>query len=130
MRRTANFLQKAIDHTKWNAKAFAVVNTITDVAPLLVIAYAGYQVINDHLSVGTMVAFIAYIDRVYNPLRSLVNASTSLTQSFASMDRVFDLMEEQYDITDKKMPSHFPQFKGKLSSKMSVLPMKKMEKWY
>ena len=25
---------KAIDHTKWNAKAFAVVNTITDVAPL------------------------------------------------------------------------------------------------
>ena len=40
------FLDKAIDHTKWNAKAFAVVNTITDVAPLLVIAYAGYQVIN------------------------------------------------------------------------------------
>ena len=37
------FLDKAIDHTKWNAKAFAVVNTITDVAPLLVLAYAGYQ---------------------------------------------------------------------------------------
>ena len=43
------FLDKAIDHTKWNAKAFAVVNTITDVAPLLVLAYAGYQVINGDL---------------------------------------------------------------------------------
>ena len=86
----ANFLEKAIDHTRWNAKAFAVVNTITDVAPLLVISYAGYQVINEELSVGTMVAFIAYIDRLYNPLRRLVNASTSLTQSFASMDRVID----------------------------------------
>ena len=43
------FLEKAIDHTRWNAKAFAVVNTITDVAPLLVIAYAGYQVINGDL---------------------------------------------------------------------------------
>ncbi len=32
-----NFLDKAIDHSKWNAKSFAVVNTITDIAPLLVI---------------------------------------------------------------------------------------------
>src|SRR5699024_9511113 len=33
------FLHKAIDHTKWNAYTFAVTNTITDLAPLLVIAY-------------------------------------------------------------------------------------------
>lgn len=110
----ANFLEKAIDHTRWNAKAFAVVNTITDVAPLLVISYAGYQVINEELSVGTMVAFIAYIDRLYNPLRRLVNASTSLTQSFASMDRVFDLMEEEYDITDKKDAIALPPIQGKI----------------
>ncbi len=110
----ANFLEKAIDHTRWNAKAFAVVNTITDVAPLLVISYAGYQVINGDLSVGTMVAFIAYIDRLYNPLRRLVNASTSLTQSFASMDRVFDLMEEEYDITDKKDAIALPPIQGKI----------------
>jgi len=109
-----NFLNKALDHTKWNAKAFAVVNTITDVAPLLVISYAGYQVINNDLSVGTMVAFIAYIDRVYNPLRRLVNASTSLTQSFASMDRVFDLMEQEYDITNKSNAIELPPIDGKI----------------
>lgn len=108
------FLEKAIDHTKWNAKAFAVVNTITDVAPLLVLAYAGYQVINGSLSVGTMVAFIAYIDRLYGPLRRLVNSSTSLTQSFASMDRVFELMEEKYDITDKENAVELPPISGKI----------------
>lgn len=109
-----NFLDKALDHTKWNAKAFAVVNTITDVAPLLVISYAGYQVINSSLSVGVMVAFIAYIDRLYNPLRRLVNASTSLTQSFASMDRVFELMEEPYDIKDKSDAKVLPRIKGEI----------------
>ncbi len=96
----SNFLDKAIDHTRWNAKAFAVVNTITDIAPLLVIGVSGYQVINGDLTVGSMVAFIAYIDRLYNPLRRLVNSSTTLTQSFASMDRVFELMDEKYDIED------------------------------
>lgn len=109
------FLDKAIDHTRWNAKAFAVVNTITDVAPLLVIAYAGYQVINGDLSVGVMVAFIAYIDRLYNPLRRLVNASTTLTQSFASMDRVFELMEEPYDIRDKTGANKLPEISGEIS---------------
>ncbi len=109
-----NFLDKAIDHTRWNAKAFAVVNTITDVAPLLVLAYAGYQVINNDLSVGTLVAFVAYIDRLYGPLRRLVNSSTSLTQSFASMDRVFELMEETYDITDKADAVELPPMKGKV----------------
>src|SRR5690606_2780444 len=86
----SNFLTKALDHTSWNAKTFAVVNTITDVAPLLVIGYASYQVIAGNLTVGTMVAFIAFIDRLYNPLRRLVNSSTTLTQALASMDRVFE----------------------------------------
>ena len=108
------FLEKAIDHTKWNAKAFAVVNTITDVAPLLVLTYAGYQVINGDLSVGTLVAFIAFIDRLYGPLRRLVNSSTSLTQSFASMDRVFELMEQNYDITDQPGAIPLPPIVGKV----------------
>jgi ABC-type multidrug transport system fused ATPase/permease subunit len=97
-----NFLQKALDQTAWNAKAFAVVNTITDIAPLLVIGYAGVQVIEGNLTIGTMAAFIAYIDRLYNPLRRLVNSSTTLTQAIASMDRVFELLDEKYDVTDKK----------------------------
>jgi len=95
------FLEKALDHTKWNAKSFAVVNTITDVAPLLVIAYAGYQVINGPLSIGTMVAFIAYIERLYGPLRRLVSSSTTLTQSIASMDRMFELLDEPYEVKNK-----------------------------
>lgn len=108
------FLEKAIDHTKWNAKAFAVVNTITDVAPLLVIGYAGYQVIQGDLTLGTMVAFIAYIERLYNPLRRLVNSSTTLVQSLASMDRVFELVDEDYDVTDKKGARDLKVVDGKL----------------
>ncbi|MFJ8258819.1 ABC transporter ATP-binding protein [Peribacillus asahii] len=96
-----NFLEKALQHTSWNAKSFAVVNTITDLAPLVVIGYAGYQVIHGGLSLGEMVAFIGFIDRLYNPLRRLVNSSTTLTQTLASMDRMFEFVDEKYDITDK-----------------------------
>lgn len=99
--RNKNFLDKALRHTSWNAKTFAVTNTITDVAPLLVIAFAGYQVISGNLTLGTMVAFVGYMDRVYSPLRRLINSSTTLVQAMASIDRVFELLNVKHDITDK-----------------------------
>lgn len=112
--RNRHFLQKAITHTRWNAHTFAVTNTITDFAPLLVIAFAGYQVINGDLTVGTMVAFVGYMERVYSPLRRLINSSTILTQAIASIDRVFEFMNEEYDIKDKEDAMELENVKGNI----------------
>ncbi|MBS8266844.1 ABC transporter ATP-binding protein [Mesobacillus boroniphilus] len=114
-RQNKNFLTKALEHTSWNAKAFAVVNTITDIAPLLVIGFSGYQVLQGNLTIGEMAAFIAYIDRLYNPLRRLVNSSTTLTQSIASMDRVFEFMDEKYDIKDSPDAIELKKVHGDIS---------------
>lgn len=100
-KRNGNFLNKATTHAKWTARSFMVVNTITDIGPLLVIGFGAYQVIQGNLTVGTLAAFIAYLDLLYGPLRRLVSSSTALTQSIASMDRVFQLFDEKYDVTDK-----------------------------
>ncbi|MFJ5716291.1 ABC transporter ATP-binding protein [Neobacillus sp. NPDC093127] len=110
-----NFLEKALQHTSWNAKSFSVVNTITDIAPLLVIGYSAYLVIQHQLSLGTMVAFFAYIDKLYNPLRRLINSSTTITQSFASMDRVFEFLDEKYDIVDDPNARVCSNVKGDIS---------------
>jgi len=95
------FLDKAVEHTSWNAKTHAVVNTVTDIAPLLVIAFAGYQVLQGNLTLGAMVAFYSYLDRLYSPLRRLVNSSTTLTQAVASMDRLFEFLDTKYEVEDK-----------------------------
>ncbi|PAD21278.1 ABC transporter ATP-binding protein [Terribacillus saccharophilus] len=110
-----NFLESAIQHTTWNAKTFAVTNTITDLAPLLVIGYAAYEVIQGNLTLGTMVAFAGFMDRVYSPLRRLVNSSTTLTQAVASMDRVFEFIDEKYDIEDKPAAAKLTKVDGHVS---------------
>jgi ATP-binding cassette, subfamily B, putative efflux pump len=110
-----NFLEKALQHTSWNAKSFSAVNTITDIAPLIVIGYSAYLVIQGELSLGTMVAFFAYIDKLYSPLRRLVNSSTTITQSFASMDRVFEFLDEKYDITDDPNARECTDVQGDIS---------------
>ncbi|WP_029500827.1 ABC transporter ATP-binding protein [Kurthia huakuii] len=109
-----NFLNKALAQTRWNAYTFAVVNTITGLAPVAVLGYAGYHVIQGNITIGTMAAFIGYIDMLYNPLRRLVNSSTTLTQSVASMDRMFDLFDEKYDIENKDGALALPAVKGQV----------------
>lgn len=95
------YLQKAMAHSRWNAWTFAIINTMTDIAPLLVIGYGGYQVIQGHLTLGTFVAFFGYLDRLYAPLKRLINSSTVLTQASASWERVLELLDEPYDMTDE-----------------------------
>ncbi|WP_110933024.1 ABC transporter ATP-binding protein [Paenibacillus bouchesdurhonensis] len=96
-----NYLNKALAHSRWNAWTFAIINTLTDIAPLLVIGYGGYQVIQGNLTLGTFIAFFGYLDRLYSPLKRLINSSTVLTQASASWERVLELLEEPYDMVDK-----------------------------
>ncbi|WP_026105175.1 ABC transporter ATP-binding protein [Halalkalibacterium ligniniphilum] len=114
-KRNGTFLDRALDHTRWNAKTFAVVNTVTDIAPLFVIFVAAYFVINGQLEVGAMTAFVLYMERLYNPLRRLVNSSTTLTQAIASMDRVFEFVDEKYDITDEERAKELKRARGEVT---------------
>lgn len=120
-----NFLNKATNHARWTARSFSVVNTITDVGPLLVIGFGAYQVITGNLTVGTLAAFIAYLDLLYGPLRRLVSSSTQLTQSIASMDRVFYLFDEKYDVTDRDNAEVLESSKGNISFKQVGFGYKK-----
>ncbi|UNB47061.1 ABC transporter ATP-binding protein [Staphylococcus coagulans] len=104
--RNKNFLNKAFQHTRWNAYSFSAINTVTDIGPLIVIGYGAYLAITGSVTVGTLAAFVSYLEQLYGPLRRLVSSFTTLTQSFASMDRVFQLFDEPYDIknTDYAKP--------------------------
>ncbi|WP_163857972.1 ABC transporter ATP-binding protein [Paenibacillus elgii] len=112
--RNNKFLDRALALTKWNALTNSIINTLTDTAPLLVLAYGGYQVIQGSLTIGSFIAFFAYLDRLYSPLRRLVNSSTELTQASASLDRVVELMKEPYDIIDSPHAKPIQKMKGKI----------------
>jgi ABC-type multidrug transport system fused ATPase/permease subunit len=109
-----NFLQRAFALAKWNALTNAIINTLTDIAPLLVLLYGGYQVIHGELTLGAFVAFFAYLERLYSPLRRLVNSSTELTQASASLERVVELMDEPYDIQDSPQAKPIERVEGRI----------------
>jgi ATP-binding cassette, subfamily B, putative efflux pump len=113
-RKNNQFLHKALSLTRWNALTNSIINTLTDISPLLVIGFGGYMVLKGSITIGAFVAFFAYLDRIYSPLRRLVNSSTILTQATASFDRVMELWEEPFDIMDKPNAKDISQFQGEI----------------
>lgn len=97
-KKNTNFLTRALKHTRWNAYSFAAINTVTDIGPIIVIGVGANLAISGSITVGTLAAFVGYLELLFGPLRRLVASFTTLTQSFASMDRVFQLIDEDYDI--------------------------------
>ncbi len=66
----------------------------------LIIWYGGGQVIQNQLSLGVLVAFIAYIQLFFRPIRDLAEKYNLLQSANASAERIFQLMD-----TDTRLPA-------------------------
>lgn len=58
----------------------------------------GYLVMVDVLTVGTIVAFVAYLARLYGPISSLTNVQVDFATSMVSFERVFEYLDLSVEI--------------------------------
>ncbi|WDF56226.1 ABC transporter ATP-binding protein [Mucilaginibacter sp. KACC 22063] len=61
--------------------------------PIIVLAYGGHLVISGLLSIGSVVAFIQYMNRVYSPSNDMVSLYLEYVKAKVSMNRIQDLLE-------------------------------------
>lgn len=60
----------------------------------------GYLVLVDSISVGTIVAFVAYLSRLYGPISALTNVQVEFATSMVSFERVFEWLDLPLEIHD------------------------------
>ena len=80
---------------------FVVMRMFTQVAPLLIYLAGGYFMLkNTHsaITVGTITATVALINRLYRPIESLLNLSVDFTRSLALFTRIFDYLDRPVTI--------------------------------
>ncbi len=67
-----------------------------------VIWLGSYLIINNFLTPGEFVSFIAALLMLYTPMKTMGNAYSGLLTSFLAMDRVFEILERDVPIQDCK----------------------------
>jgi ATP-binding cassette subfamily B protein len=61
----------------------------------------GYMVLGGAITVGTIVAFAAYLTRLYGPISALSNVQVEFATSMVSFERVFEYLDLPVEIQDR-----------------------------
>jgi ATP-binding cassette subfamily B protein len=80
---------------------FVIVGLLSAVGTALVYGIGGYLVILGTFTVGTIVAFGAYLTSLYSSLQGLANAPVDFATSLVSFERVFEVIDLPLDIQEK-----------------------------
>ncbi|MBN1811349.1 MAG: ABC transporter ATP-binding protein [Anaerolineae bacterium] len=79
---------------------FPALSFIAAFGGTLVLGAGAWMVINKQLTLGTLVAFMAYITSFYDPLRRLTEVDNTFQQAIAAGERIFELLDEVPEIQD------------------------------
>ncbi|WP_140984627.1 ABC transporter ATP-binding protein [Asticcacaulis tiandongensis] len=77
------------------------VEILTGVALALIVVIGGYAVLGGQIGVGVMVAFIFYVQRFFDPIRTLSIQYTVMQRAMAAAHRIFEVLDVPVDIRDK-----------------------------
>ena len=72
----------------------------------------GYMALRDVISVGTIVAFAAYLFRLYGPITALTNVQVQFARSMVSFERVFEYLDKPVEIDDRPNAAVVEQVDG------------------
>ena len=78
-----------------------IVDTLTGIAMAVVIVVGGSFVLNKALDLGVMIAFLFYIQRFFDPIRSLTLQYSVMQRAMASGERILEVLDVPVQITDK-----------------------------
>ena len=74
----------------------------------------GHLVLSGAISTGTIVAFVAYLARLYGPISSLANVQVEFATSMVSFERVFEYLDKPLEIVDAPNATPLTKVKGQV----------------
>jgi ATP-binding cassette subfamily B protein len=76
-----------------------LIDVMSSLALALIIWYGGGQVVRDHMTIGILTAFIAYMRLFFQPLRELSQKYSIVQSAMASAERIFQMLETPGTLT-------------------------------
>ena len=102
------FDEKATDNlnahlaaSKFSNVMIPIVDTLTGSAMAIVVIIGGDLVLDDALDIGVMIAFVFYVQRFFDPIRSLTIQYSMMQRAMAAGQRIFEVLDVEVEVKDK-----------------------------
>jgi ABC-type multidrug transport system fused ATPase/permease subunit len=98
-----------------NANYFPAVEMLSGLAIAAIVLYGGYQAIEGHITVGTVVAFIAALSNLFEPIQQLSQLYATYQSGMAALEKIFQLLDVQPDLSDRADPVALGRIRGEVA---------------
>ena len=78
-------------------------------------AIRGTEVLGYPVTIGVLVAFLVYLQRLYEPIRVIGQLWAQIQAAIAGAERMFGLMDEKPDLIDRESATEIPLIEGKIT---------------
>jgi ATP-binding cassette, subfamily B, bacterial len=92
--------------------AFPLIYLFMFFGQVIITAYGGWMVINEEITLGTLLTFIAYLTMLYGPLEFMSWVSNWWARCVDSAQRVFEIIDSTPDVVEAENPVHLEQIRG------------------
>ncbi|WP_139488237.1 ABC transporter ATP-binding protein [Brevibacillus dissolubilis] len=80
---------------------FMFINIIQTAGPALIYWYGGSMVMSEQVTLGTVIAFTMFLNRLYTPVSALASLRVNLLGSVALFERLFEYLDLKVEIDEK-----------------------------
>ncbi len=108
------FLQKSLSQIKLFGTFMPLTEFMSSAAVAIILWYGGGEVLQKHLTLGELVAFISYMRLFFQPLRELSQKYSVVQSAMASAERIFQLLDTKSDINQRSQPERLQKITGRL----------------
>jgi ATP-binding cassette, subfamily B, bacterial len=98
-----------------NASYFPAVEMLSGVALAVIVLYGGYQAIDGHITAGTVVAFVATLSYLFDPIQQLSQLYATYQSGMAALEKIFQLLDVQPDLVDRQDAPELPRIGGEVA---------------
>jgi subfamily B ATP-binding cassette protein MsbA len=93
---------------------FPVMSFLASLGTVIVLGAGSVMVVKGSLSLGTLVAFLAYMASFYEPINRLTEVDDIFQQAIAAGERIFELLDTAPDIQDAPDAVDLPPIRGEV----------------
>ncbi len=109
--------QAAMKNVKLTSLLTPTVEFLAAIAVTFIVWFGGYEVVNEVITAGELVAFLTYAVNLANPVKRLSRVYAAIQKAMAAAERVFSIMDLDEVITDKPGAKELPPIKGQVEFK-------------
>ncbi len=109
---TERYRESNMETVVLNGWYFPFVDLLSSVALAIVLGYGGHLYFNSDVTIGTLFAFMLYVQNFFDPVQQLSQLYGTFLSATAALDKIMDVLDEEPEVLDRPGTEALPQVQG------------------